>query len=70
MAGLRDLSAQAAGMCPGTGSDSGGHVEGVEQGACASGVVQQGNKKQEKNRELQATVPTDLRDDAMHAAGV
>ena len=42
----------------------------MEQGACASGVVQQGKEKQEKHRELQATVPTDLRDDAMHATGL
>ena len=70
MAGLRDLSAQAAGTCPGTGLLSGAHEGGVEQGACASGVVQQGKEKQEKHRELQATVPTDLRDDAMHATGL
>ena len=70
MAGLRDLSAQAAGTCPGTGLLSGAHEGGVEQGACVSGVVQQGKEKQEKHRELQATVPTDLRDDAMHATGL
>ena len=70
MAGLRDLSAQAAGTCPGTGLHSGAHEGCVEQGACASGVVQQGKEKQKKHRELQATVPTDLRDDAMHATGL